>query len=128
MSAGWWGKVKSDPVLRERDRKRQKCASAKYQKTIRGRTNYYKGNAKRSGLAFELPLELCNDLMTDNCYYCGVEPSPYNGIDRVDNSRGYLEDNVVTACEMCNLSKKDWTKEEFEAWIIRAASHLERVA
>jgi 5-methylcytosine-specific restriction endonuclease McrA len=73
---------------------------------------------------YTLSPELAIDLITDNCYYCGIEPNLLNGIDRVDNSKGYKEDNVVTACKPCNIAKGARTKENFEQWILRAAKHL----
>jgi hypothetical protein len=66
-----------------------------------------------------------------NCYYCGQEPtitSGYkewhpkvfsNGLDRVDSSVGYFDDNIVACCKYCNVAKLDRTKEEFLEWIIK---------
>ncbi len=36
-----------------------------------------------------------------------------NGVDRVDSSRGYVKDNVVSCCKHCNLAKRDRTAEDF---------------
>ena len=44
-------------------------------------------------------------------HYCGGVKSM--GLDRVDNARGYTTDNVVPACTVCNLMKKDMPPEEF---------------
>jgi len=41
----------------------------------------------------------------------------YNGIDRVDNSRGYESGNVVSCCGVCNMLKHVLSKEEFLARI-----------
>ena len=79
--------------------------------------------AKHRELEWRLPLALARDLITDNCFYCGVDPRPTNGIDRVDSSLGYLENNVVTACRQCNLAKLDSSRSDFELWIKRAAAH-----
>ena len=60
--------------------------------------------------------------------YCGSEPSykintnttdnhgdyMYNGIDRVDNIKGYDLDNCVTCCSLCNWMKRDLTIKEFK--------------
>ena len=86
-----------------------------------------KGNARRRNLEFSLPRALFDDLVTDNCFYCGAAPEPVNGIDRVDNARGYVEDNVVTACRWCNRAKDVRSRSEFEAWIQRAAGNLRRI-
>ena len=37
----------------------------------------------------------------------------YNGLDRIDNSKGHSPDNVVTSCYRCNQAKNDMTFEEF---------------
>jgi len=54
-------------------------------------------------------------MTSSNCYYCGREPSSkskssnhiylYNGIDRVDNNKGYIESNCVPCCYECNKVK-----------------------
>jgi hypothetical protein len=47
-------------------------------------------------------------------------------MDRVDNSLGYVIDNVVSCCEMCNLAKKDFSREEFESWVRRVHAVMDR--
>lgn len=73
------------------------------------------------GYEFSLTNEQFFHLLTQNCFYCGKEPSQvkkskcsyfvYNGVDRVDNSLGYTIDNVVTCCGECNSKKSGITKE-----------------
>lgn len=92
----------------------------------------YKYQAKRRGLIWSLTLEQLIALFNGNCYYCGIEPNNfssnlnkkkfyggfiYNGIDRVDNSKGYEIENVVTCCRRCNECKKASTKEDFLKWV-----------
>ena len=89
---------------------------------------YYRKNAKRANRIFSLDRRLFEDLVTDNCYYCLALPSPINGIDRVDNSRGYEVDNVVTACSKCNYTKKAMTKQGFEEWACRVADNVRMTA
>lgn len=99
----------------------------------------YQYGAKSRGLEFNLSLEFFAQITKKNCAYCGVSPkqkSPktsasqredtkqhqvyiYNGIDRVDNSKGYTEDNCAPCCKFCNYTKKTHTKEEFMDWILR---------
>jgi hypothetical protein len=86
----------------------------------------YKGNAERRGIEFLLVREHFLDLVTDNCFYCTASPNPLNGIDRVDNSQGYTEDNVVTACRLCNRAKNDLSREKFEEWAVRLAHNIEK--
>jgi hypothetical protein len=92
--------------------------------------NCYKQSAKRRGHVFELKYEDFLRLTKDNCYYCGSEPSKlhpcqekfnepylYNGIDRVNNFKGYFIDNVVTCCTDCNNFKHAKSQEQFFDWI-----------
>ena len=99
------------------------AASGARSKTPRGKLVTYRSVAKQYGHVWELPDALALDLMTDSCFYCGAVPSPVNGIDRVDNARGYEVNNVVTACRMCNVAKNKYSREAFETWVQRAAAH-----
>lgn len=76
----------------------------------------YKADSKEVGRAFELTLDQCATLFEGDCYYCGGKPSRvskalsgevfvYNGIDRVDSSKGYISENCVSCCSRCNLMK-----------------------
>ena len=77
----------------------------------------YKRTAESRNLTFDLTLEDFIKLTSDYCYYCGEEPnticksntkSPnykYNGIDRVNNLKGYEINNCVTCCKTCNFAK-----------------------
>jgi len=92
--------------------------------------------AKKSKIEYTLSDDEFKDLILADCYYCGKEPSQqqsktrlngnliYNGIDRIDNSKGYVQGNVRTCCGKCNLAKKDYTEEEFELWIKAIYEHL----
>lgn len=91
----------------------------------------YKNNAKDRGLAFELNKEQFKEITSKNCHYCEKPPTSshsktkrngnyiYNGIDRVDNGKGYIEGNIVPCCEQCNRMKLDYTLEEFKEQIIK---------
>lgn len=85
----------------------------------------YKINcAKKRNLIFDLTKEQFKILIDNDCYYCNKEPSQikkskfsfykYNGIDRVDNSKGYTIDNCVSCCKQCNSLKSGITKELVE--------------
>ncbi len=93
--------------------------------------NKYKSRAKQRGYDFLLTIEIFKELTQKNCNYCGIEPSQiiqrswlngsymFNGIDRVNNSIGYLEENVVPCCKHCNMAKYTMSEEEFKTWINR---------
>lgn len=84
--------------------------------------NGYVQNAKKRGIEFNLTMEEFKIIVEANCHYCGREPHMVkkgtitaNGVDRVDNTRGYEVDNCVAACKWCNYWKKDMTVEDFYA-------------
>jgi len=86
----------------------------------------YKLNAKSRGFNFNIDFDYAVSIMKSDCHYCGIEPSntymksyynaTYNGIDRVDNTKGYEMDNVVSCCKMCNIAKNNNTEEDFLNW------------
>ena len=82
----------------------------KYSLTLKGRFVNYKTNAKRKGLIFEFTLDEFSKIINEPCYYCGGESY---GIDRIDNSIGYLKDNIVPCCSMCNYMKRTYSEEDF---------------
>lgn len=100
--------------------------------------NAYKQHAKKRNILFELTFDEFINLCEKNCYYCDSEPSniqkgngngsfKYNGIDRVDNTKGYTLDNVVSCCEICNKAKRDLSCEEFFDWAKRLVSNLKYI-
>lgn len=86
----------------------------------------YRCRAKRDNLDWGLSRVHLVDLVTDNCFYCTASPNPLNGIDRVDNSCGYVEDNVVTCCLRCNKAKNSSPVNEFTEWGKRLGDNLRR--
>ena len=88
-----------------------------------------KNSAIRRGYIFELDEIDFIKLSQKPCNYCGSEPVAlaympdcngsilYNGIDRVDNTKGYIEGNMVTCCWICNRAKGTMPLLEFEKWI-----------
>lgn len=83
--------------------------------------NGYKYGAIKRNLCFNLTEPQVFNLIFKNCYYCNQEPFTkrksnsgfivYNGIDRVDNTKGYEIENCVTCCQDCNYKKGYVTKE-----------------
>lgn len=98
----------------------------------------YQSTARQRGRVWEISFERFCDLTARDCSYCGAAPAnrtkdrngdgvfTYNGLDRVDPSRGYTTDNVVPACIVCNRAKTDMSREEFHAWVGRVHSRTRR--
>lgn len=94
----------------------------------------YRASAKRRGKEFLLTEKEFVFLISQNCVYCGAEPSEgnagytrkhsqrtfkHNGVDRVDNSIGYTSENSVSCCGICNQSKHTLTLGEWKDWVQR---------
>ena len=100
----------------------------------------YKRHAKDRSIDFDLSYETVDRLVRGSCYYCGVvggnlkktknlkEGFRHNGIDRVDSSKNYTEDNVVSCCGLCNIAKRDMSADEFIGLAKRIASHQDAMA
>ena len=91
----------------------------------------YRTGALSRGHVFELTLKEVEKLLYSDCAYCGDSPSDIkyfntknngkdqthfiltNGIDRVDNTKGYTLENCVPCCKMCNQLKSNHTLEAF---------------
>ena len=75
----------------------------------------YLNNAKQRSYVFEITQENFRKITKMNCHYCDSEPKTlktngktqerrqhntyiYNGIDRLDNAKGYIDGNVVPCC------------------------------
>lgn len=91
--------------------------------------NHYKSGATRRNIEFKLGYDEFYKLIIGDCYYCGSKPfldnkTKYhsmltNGIDRVENNKGYINTNVVSCCRFCNSAKGKYSVKEFEEWIKR---------
>ncbi len=89
----------------------------------------YVYSARARKLDFTITENEFDELTKRSCYYCGELPSRvviqknapgefvYNGLDRVDSSRGYVMDNVVACCTMCNFAKSNTDQGDFLRWV-----------
>jgi len=100
-----------------------------------------KRGAESRNLSFLLSPSEHSTLVKKPCYYCGVDasfrkgiyknlfkyPRKAHGVDRIDNSKGYILENCVPCCSICNKAKRTMTVEEFRAWVKRVHDHPVRV-
>ena len=96
----------------------------------------YKGHCRRKNREWKLTEDQFFEISQRSCFYCGIPPSQirkspsgtgdfvYNGIDRIDSSKGYFMDNVVTCCRTCNIAKNDMTVAEFSTWVKRISTKV----
>lgn len=112
------------------------CVNREYEK--------YRRAAEARDRSFSLSLLDVERLLFGNCFYCDATPSrefkaPFknqkkpereiilcNGIDRVDNSIGYIVENCVTCCPKCNLMKHVLSEDEFLEQVMRIAEFTKR--
>lgn len=69
-------------------------------------------DAKKRNKELELNYIEIGEIMKRPCFFCGQKEN-YNGLDRFDNSKGYLKNNVVPCCAICNRAKSTLTADEF---------------
>jgi hypothetical protein len=93
----------------------------------------YKNSAAKRTITFSLSDTRFRELTSSVCWYCGKPPEQlskptgsknkltndngiyvYNGIDRMDNTRGYEEGNVVSCCKKHNSVKSKWGREDIK--------------
>lgn len=85
----------------------------------------YRSRAKKKGIDFAIDEETFRVLMMRPCTYCGRKPKrDCNGLDRVDNSKGYTLDNVVPCCRLCNWTKRNLDLGEFICHVKKIHAHL----
>ncbi len=124
------GHTKSCGCLRKKLMREQKWARKEYGKALENRIYHsYKDNAKYKNIIFNLSKQEVLIFFQQKCFYCGTPPNKivtkknfygsftYNGIDRLDNDRGYIKENCVTCCSFCNYTKNKTDFKEFIIWI-----------
>lgn len=100
----------------------------------------YETQAKERNYSFDLTLDQFEELIAQNCHYCGVIPSNtfkseksvfhgldsfrYNGIDRMINSEGYTTENCVPCCQKCNFAKKNYNYDDWVKWVYTVYHNL----
>jgi hypothetical protein len=86
----------------------------------------YKQNARARNIAWEITDEDFRRLTGSPCYYSGLAPAHvfrtksgdlyvYNGIDRVDSTKGYTLENCVPCNPAINKMKFELSQEQFIA-------------
>lgn len=80
---------------------------------------------RKHKLVYDLDLVFVRKLIELGCSYCG-DSKCHMTLDRIDNSTGHTRDNVVPACERCNLMRRNMP---IAAWLhiapaVRSAREL----
>ena len=118
------------------------CNNRKYNKNEDRYAHYafrqIRQSAKTRNIDFLLSYEQVAKLIQSKCYYCGCEKSnilkvkkfdenyiyQYNGVDRIDSEKGYVDGNVVSCCKWCNQAKSTMNQSEFYNWVKRISENF----
>jgi hypothetical protein len=88
----------------------------------------YRACSRTRKIEFLLTKKEFRHITKQVCNYCGADPVPSyarnrkianvvpyicNGIDRVDNMKGYTVDNCVPCCSLCNYMKRGLSFSDF---------------
>lgn len=71
---------------------------------------------KKRGYENDLDIKWVDNAILKGCVYCG-ETMLRMTLDRIDNDKGHVKDNVVPACIRCNFVRGTMP---YEAWLIVA--------
>jgi hypothetical protein len=83
--------------------------------------NVYKRSAALKQLLFGITFDEFRQIVSTPCRYCGIiQDRGFNGIDRKDSNIGYIRENCVSCCTMCNYMKNTLSESAF----IGRAEHI----
>lgn len=116
--------------------KKPRCDKSKDNTPAKNKLFYkYRMQAQRRNIEFKLKQKDFLQIINEDCFYCGSEHSNrevtssghvliYNGIDRLDNTKGYVLGNVVPCCRFCNQMKSDLSYDLFANQIKKIYEHI----
>lgn len=115
--------------LRDTESKRQRAPrnyKQEYMKNINPYYGMYHTSAKKRNLEFALDVDEFKEIVYKPCYYCKHQKhDEVNGIDRINSNIGYVMNNIVPCCNVCNYAKGSQTIKEFIQHCKKVASNFE---
>jgi hypothetical protein len=79
--------------------------------------NVYIRTAELKNLEFKISFDEYTNLVKQPCHYCGIIQnrgvSQFNGIDRDNSEKGYILENCLSSCKICNYMKKSLDSQVF---------------
>jgi len=94
---------------------------------IKGFKQVYNSRYSDGNISYE---QFCY-MSQQNCFYCNngllnlfIKKIKYNGLDRIDSTKGHDLNNVVTSCKICNYSKNNLSLQEWHNRINNVKNHL----
>lgn len=106
---------------RENNELKVKKINENTKKSLYHQYQIYIRNANNKNVSFNITFEDYTNIVHTKCYYCGIlQDRGFNGIDRVDSKLGYMLDNCVSCCKMCNYMKASLSIDVF----IKRVEHI----
>jgi len=91
---------------RDKNKEKQEIINENKKNSKTQNFNVYKRSAEYKNLDFEVTFDDYVKIVESNCYYCGIiQEKGFNGIDRKDQKLGYILENCVSCCKICNYMK-----------------------
>ena len=91
---------------RDRNPEKMEEANRKRRESIEAHFKIYQRSARLKKLQFTFSEEEFKEMVVKPCYYCNIlDEKGFNGIDRMNQSVGYIQSNGVSCCIMCNWMK-----------------------
>lgn len=119
-------------VRDQRYRELHKEEILKRERTPKRRYQTAKNDAKRRGLEFNLSFDYWQIEVNKTCHYCrdvlGKRSETTVGLDRLDNSKGYVEGNVASCCAFCNFTKGDRLTSEEMRVVANALIQMRKIS
>lgn len=82
----------------------QKSNETQINNKIKAKLSFYKSTDEHKGRNNDLTLEWYKkNIYNKECIYCGSKKNV--GCDRIDNTKGHLQNNCVPCCTRCNLTR-----------------------
>lgn len=100
----------------EHMKQRTQCADC----DVLGTFKKYRLSAIARGYDFQITPDDLFWLSMSPCSWCG-DRDRASGVDRIDNSLGYINGNVVACCTTCNRMKLNYSEEYF-------LNHVEKIS
>jgi len=85
----------------------------------------YVMSAKKRNKDFRLTKHFFKHLINSPCTYCFTSINKC-GVDRLDNTKGYIYSNSVPCCSICNRAKHKLGFAEFDNWLENLASNYKK--
>lgn len=87
------------------------------QREVLKKYSQYRYRAESKGFSFNLELQEFNFRIKSPCYIC--EKPEAGGLDRINNSEGYVWDNIYPCCFDCNRMKSNKSIDDFLEYLTR---------